>query len=92
MLPSIRRLIPVALLLTSAGALADSPLPGADVPTKEIVTRTPGEEKKADQQLQALTREVQALETDVQQLQTKVSERQLHEVEFLDQTDHKLWP
>ena len=92
MLPSMRRLFPAVLLLTGSVALADSPVPGSDVPTKEVVTRTPGEEKKADQQLQALTREVQALETDVQQLQTKVSERQLHEVEFLDQTDHKLWP
>jgi len=109
MLPSMRRLIPVALLLTSAGALADSPLPGADAPAKEIVTRTPVEAKKADeqlqaltrevqaldadvQQLQALTREVQALDADVQQLQAKVTERQLREVEYLDQTDHKLWP
>lgn len=92
MLPSRRRLIPVALLLTSAGALADSPLPGADVPAKEIVTRTPVETQKADEQVQALSREVQALETDVQKLQSDVTERQLHEVEFLDQTDHKLWP
>ena len=92
MLPSMRRLIPVALLLTSAGALADSPLAGAAVPAKEIVTRTPVEAKKADEQLQALTREVQALDADVQQLQAKVTERQLREVEYLDQTDHKLWP
>ena len=92
MLPSMRRLIPVALLLTSAGALADSPLAGADVPAKEIVTRTPVEAKKADEQLQALTREVQALDADVQQLLAKVTERQLREVEYLDQTDHKLWP
>ena len=92
MLPAMRRLFPVALLLTSAGALADSPLPVASVPAKEIVTRTPVETTRTDEQLQALTREVQSLETDVQKLQANVAERQLHEVEFLDQTDHKLWP
>lgn len=92
MLPSIRRLFPAVLLLTASGALADSPLPGADVPAKEVVTRAPVETKKADEQLEALTREVHSLETDVQQLQSKVAERQLHEVEFLDQTNHPLWP
>jgi hypothetical protein len=93
MLPSMRRLFPAVLLLTGSAALADSPLPGSDVPTREVVTRTPVETVKSDEQLRVLTREIQSLEAEVQKLQTKVSEqRAVHEVEFLDQTDHKLWP
>ena len=92
MLPSMRRLFPAALLLTATAAFADSPLPRADVPVREIVTRTSPEAPKADEQLSTLTREVQSLEADVQALQTKVNERATHEVEFLDQSTHPLWP
>jgi len=92
MLPSMRALFSTALLLTATGALADSPMPDADVPAREIVTRTPAETPKADEQLEALTREVKSLESDVQQLETKAAERGLHEVEFLDQTNHPMWP
>ena len=92
MLPSLRRLMPAALLFTATGAFADSPMPGAEAPTREIVTRAPAETPKADEQLQTLSREVEALQNDVQQLQEKVSERAVHEVEFLDQTNHPLWP
>jgi len=92
MLPSMRALFPAALLLTATGAFADSPTPDADVPVREIVTSTPAQTPKADEQLEALTREVQSLESDVQQLQEKAAERGLHEVEFLDQTNHPMWP
>ena len=92
MLPSMRHLLPAALLLTASGALADSPLPGSDVPAREVVTKTAVETPKSDEQLRVLTQEVQALESDVQKLQTKVNERAVHEVEFLDQTNHPMWP
>ena len=93
MFASMRRLFPAALLLTASGALADSPVPGSDVPVREIVTKTAVETPKADgEQLRALTQEIQSLQTEVQKLQTKVSERGLHEVEFLDQTTHPMWP
>lgn len=92
MLPSMRRLFPAALLLTASVALADSPVPGSDVPVREVVTRTPAETPKSDEQLRALTHEIQLLEADVQKLQTKLSDRAVHEVEFLDQTDHPMWP
>lgn len=93
MLPSMRRLFPAVLLLTASGALADSPLPGSDIPAREVVTRTAVEAPKADdEQLRALTHEIQSLQAEVQKLRTKVSERGLHEVEFLDQTTHPMWP
>ena len=92
MLPSMKYVISAALLLTATGALADSPLPGADVPVREVVTRTPVETPKADEQLRNLTREVESLETDVHALQAKVSEQGLNEVQYLDQTTHPLWP
>ena len=92
MLPSMRRLFPAVLMLTASGALADSPLPGADVPAREVVTKTAMETPKADEQLQALTREIQSLQAEVQKLQTKVSEQRAQGPEFLDQTDHKMWP
>ena len=92
MLPSLRRLFPAALLLTASVALADSPMPGADVPVQELVTRTPVETRQADEQLRVLSREVQSLETDVQQLQATVAVRGAHDVELLDQTNHSLWP
>ena len=56
MLPSMRALFPAALLLTATGAFADSPTPDADVPVREIVTSTPAQTPKADEQLEALTR------------------------------------
>jgi peptidoglycan hydrolase CwlO-like protein len=92
MFPSMRGLFAAVVLLTATGALADEPIPGADVPAREIVTRTPVETPKADEELQMLTREVQSLDNDVKQLQAKQTERALHEVEFLDQTNHPLWP
>ena len=92
MLPSMRRLFPAVLLLTGSVALADSPVPGSDVPTKEVVTRTPAETPKSDEQLREITHEIKLLEADVQKLQTKVSDRAVHEAEFLDQTNHPMWP
>ena len=92
MLPSMRRLFPAVLLVTGSVALADSPIPGSDVPAREIVTRTPAETPKSDEQLRALTHEIQSLEADVQKLQTKVDDRAVHEAEFLDQTNHPMWP
>jgi TolA-binding protein len=88
----IRRAVPAVLLLTSAGALADSPLPGADVPAREVVTRAPAATPKSDDQLQELTRAVESLETNVRRLQESVSERNVRQVEFLDQSTHPLWP
>jgi len=92
MLPSMRYVISAALLLTATGALADSPMPGADVPVREVVTRTPVETPKADEQLRNLTREVESLETDVHALQAQIADQGLHEVQYLDQTTHPLWP
>lgn len=93
MLPSMKYLISAAMLLTATGALADSPLPGADGPVREIVTRTPVvENSKADDQLRNLTREIEALETDVHALQAQVAEQGSNEVQYLDQTTHPLWP
>ena len=92
MLPSMRYLISAALLLTATGALADSSLPDAEVPVREIVTRVPVETPKPDEQLRNLTREVESLETDVHALQAQVAEQGMHEVQYLDQTNHSLWP
>lgn len=93
MFASMRRLFPAALLLAASGALADSPVPGSDIPAREIVTKTAVETPKADDtQLRELTREIQSLQGEIQKLQTKVSERGVHEVEFLDQTTHPMWP
>ncbi len=92
MLPSLRRLVPAALLLTASGALADSPLPAAQMPAKEIVTRTPASAQTQDEQLRTLTRTVESLESDVQQLRAKEAERAVHEAELSGQNDHPLWP
>lgn len=93
MLPSMRRLFPVALLLCGSGALADSPLPGADVPVKEVVTRATTATPKVDEQVRVLTREVESLQSDVQQLRAKEAERAVHEAELTGPNDHlSLWP
>ena len=92
MLPSMRRLFPVALLLTASGALADSPLPGADVSAKEIVTRATAVTPKVDEQVRVLTREVESLQSDVQQLRAKDAERAVHEAELSGPNDHPMWP
>ena len=92
MLPSLRRLVPAALLLTASGALADSPLPAAQMPAKEIVTRAPAGTQTQDEQLRTLTRTVESLESDVQQLRAKEAERAVHEAELSGQNDHPLWP
>ena len=92
MLPSMKHLVRAALLLTASAALADSPLPGADVPAREVTTRTVTAAPKADEQLQTLTRSVESLESKVEELKEKVAERGAREVEFLDQTTHPLWP
>jgi hypothetical protein len=93
MLSSLRRLIPVALLLGASGAMAESPLPQADVPAREILTRTPAQQQAAaDDQLRALTRAVESLETEVKQLQAKEAERVIHEAELLGPNNHPLWP
>lgn len=92
MLPSMRRLFSAALLLTASGALADSPLPAADVPVKEIVTRVPAETGKVDDQVRTLTREVESLQSDVGQLRAKEAERAVHEAELSGPNDHPLWP
>ena len=92
MLPSLSRLIPAALLFTASSALADSPLPVAEVPAREIVTRTPAQAAPVDEQLRTLTRAVESLESEVQQLRAKDAERAVHEAELLGPNNHPLWP
>ena len=92
MLPPMKRLISAALLLTASGALAETPLPGSDVPAKEIITSTAPEAPKIEEQLRVLTREVQSLENDIHDLKTKVETNEADTVHYLDQTDHPLWP
>ena len=70
MLPSLRRLLPAALLLAS-GALAESSLPAADVSAREIVTRVPAQQAATGDQLRALPRAVESLETEVGQLRRR---------------------
>ena len=90
MLPLMRRLFPAALLLTASGALADSPLPRADVPAREIVTRTPTQ-GPTEEQLQALTRAIESLEAEVQGLRTDEAERARQRRER-EENSLKLWP
>ena len=92
MLPSLRRLFPAVLLLTTSGALAQSSVPAAEVPAREIVTRVPEKQVAADDQLRALTRAVDSLATQVNRLQAKEAERAVHEAELLGQNNHELWP
>jgi len=92
MLPSLRNLIPAALLLTASGAMADSPVPAAEMPAREIVTRTPADAQKPDEQLRTLTREIESLETDVHALQAQLADKDSREVQYLDQGTHPLWP
>jgi methionine-rich copper-binding protein CopC len=92
MLPSLRRLVPTALLLTASGALAHSPLPQPEVPAKEILTGAPAQQALADEQLRMLTRAVESLATDVKQLREKEAERAVHEAEELGPNSHPLWP
>jgi len=92
MFASLKTLVPAALLLTATGALADSPLPAADMPAKEIVTRTSNDAQKPDEQLRALTRAVESLGAEVQQLRAQEAERAVHQVEYLDQNNHPMWP
>jgi len=92
MLPSLKTLLSAALLLTATGALADSPLPAAEMPAKEIVTRTSSDAQKPDEQLRALTRTVESLESEVHQLRVQEAERAVRQVEFLDQNNHPMWP
>jgi len=92
MLPSLRNLVPAALLLTASGALADSPLPAAEMPAREIMTRTPADAQKPDEQLRTLSRTVEAIEAEVQQLRAKEAERAVHEAELLGPNNHPLWP
>ena len=92
MLPSMKYLISAAMLLTATGALADSPMPRADVPVREVVTRTPVEAPKSDEQLRNLTREIESLETDVHALQAQLADQARYEPQYLDQTTHSQWP
>ena len=92
MLTPMKRLISAALLLTASGALAETPLPGSGVPAKEIITSTPPEGPKIDEQLRVLTHEIQSLEHDVHDLKTKVETNEADTVHYLDQTEHPLWP
>ncbi|HVP61542.1 MAG TPA: hypothetical protein VMT11_13340 [Myxococcaceae bacterium] len=92
MLPTLRRFVPAALLLTASGALADSPLPKAEVTAREITTHTPAVTPAADDQLRTLTRTVESLETEVQQLQAKQDERSPQVGELGGPNDHPLWP
>jgi hypothetical protein len=92
MLPSLKTLLSAALLLTATGALADSPLPAAEMPAKEIVTRTSSDAQKPDEQLRTLTRTVESLESEVHQLRVQEAERAVRQVEFLDQNNHPMWP
>ena len=90
--PSLKNLLPAALLFTATGALADSPLPAAELPAKEIVTRTSNDAQKPDEQLRTLTRTVESLDAEVQQLRAQEAERAGRQVEFLDQNNHPMWP
>ena len=92
MLSSLRRLFPAALLLTASGALAESPLPAAEIPARTIVTRVPAQQRAADEQLRVLTRAVESLAMDVDQLRAKEAERAVHEAELLGPNNHPLWP
>ena len=92
MLPSLRNLVPAALLLTATGALADSPLPAADASVREMVTHMPPEAQKPEEQLRTLTRTVESIEAEVQQLRAKEAERAVHEAELLGPNNHPLWP
>jgi TolA-binding protein len=92
MLPSLRSLFPAVLLLTTSSALAESSVPAAEVPAREIVTRVSSQQAGADEQLRALTREVESLESAVNQLRAKEAERAVHEAELLGQDNHPLWP
>jgi hypothetical protein len=92
MLPSLRNLVAAALLLTASGAMADSPVPAAEMPAREIVTSTPADAQKSDEQLRTLTRTVESIEAEVQQLRAREAERAVHQAEFLDQNNHPLWP
>jgi len=92
MLPSLRHLVPAALLLTSSAALAESSLPAPEVPVREIVTHLPAQQVAADETLRALTRAVESLATEVDQLQAKEAERAVHEAELLGPNNHPLWP
>jgi len=92
MLTALKGLIPAALLLTATGALADSPMPDPKVPVREVVTRTPAETPKNDEQLRALTLEVETLETDVHALQAQLADQNSREVQYLDQSTHPMWP
>jgi len=92
MLPSLKNLLPAVLLLTATGALADSPLPAADMPAKEIVTRTSTDAQKPEEELRTLTRTVESLAAEVRQLRAQEAERAVHQVEFLDQSTHPMWP
>ena len=92
MLTPMKRLIPAALLLTASGAFAEAPLPGSDVPAKEIVTSTPPQAPKVEEQPGTRTREVQSLENDIHELKAKVETNQADTVHYLDQTEHPLWP
>ena len=92
MLSSLKTLVPAALLLTASGALADSPLPAAEMQAREIVTRTQVESQKQDEQLRALTRTVESVEAEVKQLRAREAERAVHQAELLGPNDHPLWP
>ena len=85
-------LLPAMLLLTGSVALADSPMPRADVPVREVVTRTPVETPKSDEQLRNLTREIESLDTDVHALQAQLADQARNEPQYLDQSTHPLWP
>jgi len=92
MLPPMKHLISAALLLTASGALAETPLPGSDVPAKEIITSAPKDAPMVEEQLRLLTREVQSLDNDVHELKVQVETHEADTVHYLDQTDHPLWP
>jgi len=92
MFPSLRRLVPTALLLTTSGALADSPFSQPEVPAQEILTRAPAQQAVADEQLSMLTRAVESLETDVKLLRAREAERAVDEAEALGPDSHPLWP
>ena len=92
MLPSLKNLLPAVLLLTATGALADSPLPAAEMQEKEIDTRTSTDSQKRDEQLRTLTRTAQSLEAEVQQLRAQQAERAGHQVELLGPSSYELWP
>ena len=91
MMPSLRRFVPAVLLLTASGALADSPLPKAEITAREITTRA-SETLSVDEQLRTLTRTVESLEAEVQHLRAKQEERSLQTSELGGPNDHPLWP